>query len=128
MATAPPTGGEWRAGSARFWTLIDRYQARQDDAGRLVRRLQREMASLWGFLGEPGVEPTHNRAERSLRFAVRWRKGSSGTDSEPGNRWGERPFSLRQTCRPLGQSTCGVLVEAVSSFVQGRQPDLAWLY
>jgi transposase len=38
MAKAPPTGGEWRAWYARFCTLIERYHARQDDAGRLVRR------------------------------------------------------------------------------------------
>ena len=37
--------------------LIDRYHERQDDAGRLARRLQREMASLWVFLREHGVEP-----------------------------------------------------------------------
>jgi transposase len=128
MAKAPPTGGQWRAWYARFCTLIDRYHARPDEAGRLARRLQREMASLWVFLCEQGVEPTNNRAERSLRFAVMWRKGSSGTDSEAGNRWVERTLSLRQTCRQLGQSTFGVLVDAVTSFFHGRQPDLAWLY
>jgi hypothetical protein len=30
------------------------------DAGRLVRRLAREMASLWVFLREHGVDPTNN--------------------------------------------------------------------
>ena len=107
--------------------MLNRYHERLDDAGRLTRRLQREMASLWVFLREQGVEPTNNRAERSLRFAVMWRKGSSGTDSEAGNRWVERTLSLRQTCRQLGQSTFGALVDAVTSFFQGRQPDLAWL-
>ena len=128
MAKAPPSGGEWRAWYARFCRLIDRYHDRADEAGRLTRRLQREMASLWVFLCERGVEPTNNRAERSLRFAVMWRKGSSGTDSDQGNHWVERTLSLRQTCRQLGQSTFGVLVDAVTSFFQGRQPDLAWLY
>jgi transposase len=128
MAKAPPTGGEWRAWYARFCHLIDRYHERADDAGRLARRLQRELASLWVFLRESGVEPTNNRAERALRFAVMWRKCSSGTESEKGNRWVERTLSLRQTCRQLGQAIFGVLVEAVTSFFQGRQPDLAWLY
>jgi transposase len=128
MAKAPPSGGEWSAWYARFCRLLNRYHERLDDAGRLTRRLQREMASLWVFLREQGVEPTNNRAERSLRFAVMWRKGSSGTDREAGNRWVERTLSLRQTCRQLGQSTFGVLVDAVTSFFQGRQPDLAWLY
>ena len=128
MAKAPPSGGEWSAWYARCCRLLNRYHERLDDAGRLTRRLQREMASLWVFLRAQGVEPTNNRAERSLRFAVMWRKGSSGTDSEAGNRWVERTLSLRQTCRQLGQSTFGALVDAVTSFFQGRQPDLAWLY
>ena len=128
MATAPPTGGEWRAWYARLCTLIDRYHARQDDAGRLARRLQREMASLWVFLCEHGVDTTNNRAERALRFGVLWRKGSHGSASDKGNRWVERTLSLRHTCRQRGQSTFGVLVDAVTSLFCGRQPDLSWLY
>ena len=128
MAKAPPTGGEWRAWYARLCTLIDRYHARQDDAGRLARRLQREVASLWVFLGEHGVDATNNRAERALRFGVLWRKGSHGSASDKGNRWVERTLSLRQTCRQLGQSTFGVLVDAVTSLFCGRQPDLSWLH
>lgn len=128
MAKAPPTGGQWRAWYARFCHLIDRYHERANDAGRLARRLQREMAALWLFLREHGVEPTNNRAQRALRFAVMWRKCSSGTESNKGNRWVERSLSLRQTCRQLGQSIFDVLVDAVTSSFQGRQPDLAWLY
>jgi len=65
MAKTPPSGGEWNAWYARFCSLIGRYHARKDDAGRLTRRLQREMASLWVFLVEHGVEATKNRAERA---------------------------------------------------------------
>lgn len=128
MAHEPPSGGQWQAWYARFCRLLDRYQERADDAGRLVRRLAREMASLWVFLREHGVDPTNNRAERGLRFGVLWRKTSHGTDSDAGNRWVERTLSLRQTCRQLGQSTFGVLVDAVTSLFQGRQPNLTWLY
>ena len=64
---------------------------------------------------------------RGLRFGVMWRKTSHSTDSEQGNRWVERSLSLRQTCRQLGQSTFGILVDAVTSLFQGRQLDLAWL-
>ncbi len=128
MAKAPPSGGEWSMGYARFCRLIDRYHERSDEAGRLVRRLQREMASLWTFLIENGVEATNNRAERALRFAVMWRKCSNGTASVKGNQWVERTLSLRHTCRQLGQSTFGVLVDALTSLFKGCQPDLAWLY
>jgi transposase len=127
-AHEPPTGGQWQAWDARLCRLLDRYHQRADDAGRLARRLAREMAALWVFLREHGVEPPNNVADRSLRFGVMWRKTSHGTNSAQGNRGGERSLSLRQTWRQMGQSTFGVLIDAVTSLFQGRQPALAWLY
>jgi transposase len=127
MATAPPTGGAWRAWYARLCKLIEQYHDCTDDAGRFARRLLREMDSLWVFLAQQGVEPTNNRAERALRFGVLWRKRSQGTASDKGNRWVERILSLKETCRLQARSTYTVLVEAVSSLFTGRQPDLAWI-
>jgi transposase len=127
MATAPPTGGEWRAWYARLCRLIDQYHDRADDAGRFARRLLREMDSLWVFLAQHGVEPTNNRAERALRCGVLWRKRSLGTASTKGNRWVERILSLRETCRLRAKSTYTVLVEAMTSFFHGRPPDLSWI-
>lgn len=65
LATALPTGGEWRAWYARLCHLIARYHDSQDDAGRFARRLLRERNSLWVLLAQHGVEPTNNRAERA---------------------------------------------------------------
>ena len=70
---------------------------------------------------------TNNRAERALRFGVLWRKRSLGTASTKGNRWVERILSLKETCRLRAVSTYAVLVEAVSRFFQGQQPDLSWM-
>jgi len=86
------------------------------------------MASLWVFLEEHGVEATNNRAKRASRFGMLWRVGSYGTASDKGNRWVKRGLSLRYTCRQLGQSTFGILVDAVPSLFCRRQPDLSWLY
>ncbi len=127
MATAPPTGGEWRAWYARLCKFIDQYHDRHDDAGRFARRLLREMDSLWVFLAHHGVEPTNNRAERALRCGVLWRKRSLGTVSTKGNRWVERILSLKETCRLHARATYAVLVDAVSSFFSGQQPDLSWI-
>jgi transposase len=127
MATAPPTGGEWRAWYARLCKLIDQYHDRQDEAGRFARRLLREMDSLWVFLAHHGVEPTNNRAERALRFGVQWRKRSLGTASDKGNRWVERILSLRETCRLQAKSTYTVLVEAMTSLFHGQPPNLSWI-
>src|SRR5262249_26577965 len=103
------------------------YHDRSDDAGRFARRLLREMDSLWVFLAHHGVEPTNNRAERALRYGVLWRKRSLGTASDKGNRWVERILSLKETCRLHARATYTVLVDAVSHFFAGQQPDLSWI-
>lgn len=127
MATAPPTGGEWRAWYARLCKLIEHYHDRADEAGRFARRLLREMDSLRVLLAQHGVEPTNNRAECALRGGVLWRKRSLGTASTKGNRWVERILSLRETCRLRARSTYTVLVDAVTSFFRGQPPELSWL-
>jgi transposase len=127
IATAPPTGEEWRAWYARLCQWIDLYHDRTDDAGRFARRVLREVDALWVLLAQQGVEPTNNRAERALRFGVLWRKRSHGTASTEGNRWVERILSLREACRLGAQSTYAVLVDAVTSLFQGQVPDLSWI-
>jgi transposase len=125
--TERPTVGQWRAWYARFDSLVHQHILREDKAGTFARRLQREGESLWTFLDVPGVEATHNRAERAYRFGVVWRKRSQGTCSEKGNRWVERVLSFRHTCRIRGQPTFPVLVEAVICLFKGQVPDLSWI-
>jgi transposase len=127
MAHAPPNRGQWAAFYARLSRLINENHDRRDDAGKLARRLLREMDSLWVFLYVRGVEPTNNRAERALRFGVLWRKRSFGTDSEKGDRWVERLLTLRQTCRLRGKPTFPVLVDALQSHFQRSTPNLEWI-
>ena len=64
---------------------------------------------------------------RALRGGVLWRKRSLGTASEQGNRWVERILSLKETCRRQARATYAVLVDAITSFFSGQQPDLSWL-
>jgi len=78
-ADAPPTQGEVSTWYARMCHLIDQHRGRKDEAGRLAKHLDREMAHLWVFLLEDCVEPTNNRAERALRFAVLWRRMVQGS-------------------------------------------------
>lgn len=128
MANAPPTVGEWNMFYARFIRLVSSYVDRQDDAGKLTRRLVEEMDHLWLFLKEAGVSPTNNHAERLLRFAVLWRKASFGTASEKGDRWVERILSLRQTCRLRGKRIFPVLVDAIAAAFTGAKPDIDWIH
>lgn len=119
--------GEWRAWSARLGKWIGQCHERSDEAGRFARRVLREMEALWVFLSHQGVDPTNSRSERALRCGVQWRKRSLGTASDQGNRWVERIWSLKETCRLRAVSTYQVLVDAVSSFFCGQQPNLSWL-
>src|SRR5262245_3176286 len=78
MATAPPTGGEWRAWYARLCKLIEQYHDRPDDAGRFARRLLREMDSLWVFLAHEGVDGENNRVERAVGWGGLGREQGRG--------------------------------------------------
>jgi transposase len=126
-AQAPPTSGQVQTWYARMVHLMARYRHRRDEAGTFARTLEREMGALWTFVVEEGVEPTNNRAERALRFAVLWRKLMQGTYNEKGDRWVERILSVRETCRLRGRPTFPVLVEAVTCTFNGQHPDVSWI-
>ncbi|MGH9446399.1 MAG: IS66 family transposase, partial [Terriglobia bacterium] len=66
---------------------------------RTCRRILKLRKWLWTFADTKGVEPTNNAAERALRPAVLWRKGSFGTHSERGSRFAERILSVRATLK-----------------------------
>lgn len=127
MAKKPPTQGEWNAFYARLCRLIGLYRDEKNDAGRMARRLDKEIESLFVFLDEEGVDPTNNHAERMLRYAVIWRKRSQGTESTKGQRWVERILTLRHTCRLRVRKLFPVLVNAVQCFFKELNPDLAWI-
>jgi transposase len=65
------------------------------------------------------VEPTNNVAERALRPAVLWRKGSFGSDGEAGSRFVERMLTVVTTCRQQGRRLVDVLVAAGEAAHQG---------
>jgi transposase len=107
--------------------LLKQHRARPDEAGKCARTLERELGALWTFVVEHGVDPTNNRAERALRFAVLWRKSMQGTYNAQGDRWVARILSLRETCRLRGIPTFPILGEAVSCYFNGRHPNVSWI-
>jgi transposase len=127
FAHAPPGKKKWTDFYTRLMLLLWFFEGAEDDAGRLSREILREIDTLWVFLDEAGVEPTNNRAERALRFAVLWRKRSNGTQSEKGNRWVERMLSFRQTCRLRQQATFPLLVDTLKAYFKDQTPNLGWL-
>jgi transposase len=84
------------------------------------RNLIAHEARLWTFVWQEGVEPTNNAAERALRHAVLWRKGSGGTDSSLGSRFVERVLSARETCRQQGRGLLGYLGECCQAYLDGK--------
>jgi transposase len=66
-----------------------------------------------------GIEPTNNVAERALRPAVQWRKGSFGSDREAGSRFGERLLTVVASCGQQGRSLLAFPVAAGEAALQG---------
>ena len=77
-------------------------------------------AALWTSARVEGVEPTNNVAERALRPAVLWRKGSFGSDSAAGSRFAERLLTVATTCRQQGRPLLAFLVAAGEAVLQGK--------
>ncbi|WP_281248480.1 IS66 family transposase [Stigmatella aurantiaca] len=71
--------------------------------------------ALWRFTRLEGVEPTNNKAERDLRLAVLWRKGSFGTHSPQGSRFIERLLTVTASLRAQGRSVLTFLREAMQA-------------
>ena len=105
---------------ARLGRLLRRGQENPDrKAAGLCRELTKWWPALWTFARVEGVEPTNNGAERALRPAVLWRKGSFGSDSEAGSRFAERLLTVAATCRQQGRPLLDFLVAAGEAALQG---------
>lgn len=126
-AKKPPDEKQWTDFYSRLFLLLILHEGADDEAGQLARSIGKEIESLWVFLDENGVEPTNNRSERALRFAVLWRRRSNGTQSDKGNRWVERILSLRQTCRIRALPVFPILVNAIDAYFKDQIPDLQWV-
>ena len=84
------------------------------------RDLVRLAPALWTFIDLPGVEPTNNAAERALRRAVLWRKGSFGTHSPAGSRFAERMLTIAATLKQQDRNVVDYLTEACVASLHGK--------
>lgn len=91
-------------------------------AGALCGNLLDCWPALWTFAHVAGVEPTNNAAERALRPAVLWRKGSFGTQSDHGSRFVERIMTIVATCKQQGRGLLDFLVTAITAARLGLPP------
>jgi transposase len=85
----------------------------------MARNLLKAWPALWTFATIPGVQPTNNHAERSLRGAVIYRKLSLGSQSENGETRTARLLSAHTTCRLQRRSLFDYLTQALSASARG---------
>ena len=99
---------------ARLWRVFaDGINSDDPKAAALCWDLgSRLWPALWSFARYEGVEPTNNAAERALRPAVLWRKGTFGCHSPAGSRFAERLLTVTATCRQQGRNPVEFLVAA----------------
>lgn len=81
--------------------------------------------ALFTFVRVIGVDPTNNAAERAVRPAVLWRKGSFGTESENGSRFVERIMTVVTTLRLQKRNVLDFVAAACEARLSGaKAPSL----
>jgi transposase len=95
------------------------------ETARTCRHILRLRRALWTFVDTPGVEPTNNLAERTLRSYVIWRKVSFGTQSVRGSLYMERIMTVVGSCKLQGRNILDFLTLAVQAhWGNGSAPSL----
>jgi len=85
----------------------------------MCKEILKLRAALFTFVDQEHVEPTNNAAERALRFAVLWRKGSFGSDTARGSRFVERFLTVRASLRSQQRDLYAYLKAACAASLQG---------
>ena len=87
----------------------------QSKTAKTCKRLLKSRCALWTFVHTPGVEPTNNIAERSIRHYVIWRKISLGTQSVRGSLYAERVMTVVGSCKLQGRSVLAFMTQAMQA-------------
>jgi transposase len=85
----------------------------------MCKQILKLQDALFTFVDVERVEPTNSAAERALRFAVLWRKGSFGSDSKRGSRFVERFLTVRATLRSQNRDVYAFLKDACAAMLNG---------
>jgi transposase len=101
-------------------SLLEAGAGFEGNLGGKCRDILEHRKYLWTFVQDQKVEPTNNAAERIVRQAVLWRKGSFGTQSERGARYVERILTVCATCRLQGRSIIEYLRDACYCHLNGH--------
>lgn len=86
----------------------------------MCREILRLRQALWTFVRHPEVEPTNNAAERAIRPAVLWRKGSFGTHSADGSRFVEAMMTVVTTLKQQHRPVLDYLTATCEAVLRGE--------
>lgn len=97
-------------------------EARTANTCRHILKLR---PALWTFVHTPGIEPTNNLAERSLRSYVIWRKVCFGTQSCRGSLYVARMMTIVGSCKLQCRNILDFVTQAVLAHCgNGTYPSL----
>jgi transposase len=123
-----------RDGTLQRRTFERRMQSIEKKVGQLLRKaaactaaktagMAREILklepALWTFVRVEGMEPTNNTAERQIKPAVLWRKGSWGTHSPEGSHFVERILTVGMTLRQQRRNALEYLTATYEAHLRG---------
>jgi transposase len=86
----------------------------------VCREILKRRQALWTFVRHDGVAPTNNAAERAIRPAVLWRKGSFGTQSPEGSRFVEAMMTVVATLKQQHGNVLDYLTAACEATWRGN--------
>jgi len=86
----------------------------------MAREILKLKQALFTFVGVEGLEPTNNAAERALRPAVLWRKGSWGTHSAEGSRFVERVLTVTASLKQQQRHVLEYLTACCQARLHGQ--------
>ena len=104
----------------RHLVVLRDHPASQPKARGIAKDLLRQWESLWTYVHQEGAVPTNNEAERALRKAVLWRKGSFWVNSFQGAEFVERILTLAGTTRRRGLDLLDWLTRAIQAHLDGN--------
>jgi transposase len=105
----------------RFRWLLELHEKNPIRKARaMVKDLLKWEKSLWTFARVEGIAPTNNLAERTLRKAVLWRKGSFGSMSAAGSRFVERMLTVCESLRAQGRNILDFREDSIRAGLCGQ--------
>jgi transposase len=104
----------------KFFALAEKHLDCADGEVRVLARLfYTQIERLFAFIRYPGVEPTNNISERTLRPAVQWRKICFGNRSKKGEIATARLLTAAATCKMQQRNILEFLTQTVRAHRTG---------